>query len=32
MVPDQDKPDKETKAMLYALAENLLAVISLLEQ
>ena len=32
MVPDQDKPDRDTKEMLYAEAENLLAVISLLEQ
>jgi len=31
MVPDQDKPDEETKAILYAEAENLLAVINLLE-
>ena len=32
MVPDQDRPDEETRAILYAEAENLLAVISLLEQ
>lgn len=32
MVPDQDRPDKETKALLYAEAESLLTVISLLEQ
>lgn len=32
MVPDQDKPDRDTKEMLYAEAENLLEVISLLEQ
>lgn len=32
MVPDQDKPAEETKALLYAEEENLLAVISLLEQ
>ena len=31
MVPDQDKPDEETKAMLYAEAQDLLAVISLLK-
>lgn len=32
MIPDQDEPDAETKALLYAQAENLSAVISLLEQ
>lgn len=32
MVPDQDEPEEETKAMLYAKAENLCKVISLLEQ
>jgi len=32
MIPDQDKPDKKTEALLYAQAESLSAVISLLEQ
>lgn len=31
MVPDQDKPDEETKKLLYAVADNLLAVRELLE-
>ncbi len=31
MIPDQDEPDAETKKLLYAKAENLLAVVSLLE-
>ena len=31
MVPDQDKPEEETKAMLYAEADTLLEVISLLK-
>ena len=30
MIPDQDEPDAETKKLLYALAENLTAVIALL--
>lgn len=30
MIPDQDEPDEETKKLLYAKAENLSAVISLL--
>lgn len=32
MVPDQDEPDAEMTALLYAKAKNLLAVISLLEE
>lgn len=32
MIPDQDEPDAETKKLLYARAENLRAVISLLER
>lgn len=32
MVPDQDEPDAETKALLYARADNLARVISLLEE
>jgi len=32
MVPDQDEPSNETKALLYAAAENLSEVISLLER
>lgn len=32
MIPDQDEPDEETKALLYAKAESLSAVISLLEE
>lgn len=32
MVPDQDKPDEEIKALLYAQAANLQAVIPLIEQ
>ena len=32
MVPDQDEPDEQTKALLYAKAESLLAVISLLKE
>jgi len=31
MVPDQDEPDAETNSLLYAKAENLLAVITLIE-
>lgn len=31
MIPDQDEPDAETKKLLYAKADNLLAVVSLLE-
>lgn len=31
MIPDQDKPDEETKALLYAEADNLSQVIALLE-
>jgi len=31
MIPDQDEPDEETKAILYARAENLKAVKTLLE-
>lgn len=31
MVPDQDEPDEETKTLLYAKAESLLAVMNLLE-
>ena len=30
MVPDQDEPDEETRKLLYAVAENLIAVIELL--
>lgn len=32
MVPDQDNPDAETKQLLYAEADSLLAVISLLQE
>ena len=32
MVPDQDEPNEETRKMLYAVAENLEAVISLIEE
>ncbi len=32
MIPDQDEPEEETRALLYACAESLTAVISLLEQ
>lgn len=32
MIPDQDEPDAETRKLLYARAENLRAVISLLER
>ncbi|MBP3568408.1 MAG: HAD family phosphatase [Lachnospiraceae bacterium] len=32
MIPDQDTPDAETKALLYAEADSLLAVISLLRE
>lgn len=31
MIPDQDEPDEETRALLYAKAESLSAVISLLD-
>ena len=32
MVPDQDEPDEETSSMLYAKADSLLEVISLLQK
>lgn len=32
MVPDQDLPDDETRKLLYAVAENLTAVIDIIEQ
>ncbi len=32
MIPDQDEPDAETEKLLYARAESLLAVISLLQE